>query len=103
MKGKAGSGKVTKPAQLKAPEDNYHKGSKQKGKLVAFVEDVEDNSEDEQEPVRIGLLLTQKIRELPYVNVPPLTPVMWADRLRPIAVEGPAYTTHTPIEKEGLG
>ena len=28
---------------------------------------------------------------------------MQADRLRPIAVKGPAYTTHVPIEKEGLG
>ena len=55
MKGKAGSGKVTKPTQPKALEDNYHKGSKQKGKQVAFVEDVEEDSEDEQEPVCIGL------------------------------------------------
>ena len=28
---------------------------------------------------------------------------MRADRPRPIAVEGPAYTTHMPIKKEGLG
>ena len=103
MKGKAGSGKVTKPTQPKALEDNYHKGSKQKGKQVGFVEDVEDDSEDEQEPVCIGLLSTQKIRELPHVNVPPLTLVVQADRQRPIAVEGPAYTTCAPIEKEGLG
>ena len=104
MKGKAGSGKLTKPAQPKAPEDNYHKGSKYKKKQVAFEEEYTDDSEDEAPtPARIGPPSARKIRELPYVDVPSLTPVVRADRPRPKEIEGPAYTTRAPIEKEELG
>jgi hypothetical protein len=102
MKGKAGSGKLTKPTQPKAPEDNYHKGSKQKGKSVAF-EDDGDESDVEPMPARIGPPSARKIRELPYVDVPPLSRVERADRPKPAMVEGPSYTTRAPIEKEGLG
>jgi len=37
------------------------------------------------------------------VDVPSLTPVVRADRPRPKEIEGPAYTTRAPIEKEELG
>ena len=106
MKGKAGSGKLTKPAQPKAPEDNYQKGSKNKNKQVAFEDEDEADDESEEEapaPARIGPPTSRKIRELPYVNVPSLTPVVRADRPKPKETEGPAYTTRAPIEKEELG
>jgi len=106
MKGKAGSGNLTKPAQPKAPEDNYQKGSKNKNKRVAFEDEDEADDESEEEapaPARIGPPTSRKIRELPYVNVPSLTPVVRADRPKPKETEGPAYTTHAPIEKEELG
>jgi hypothetical protein len=103
MKGKAGNGKITKPIYPKAPEDNYQNGSKQKGKRVSFVEEEDISEDDEPAPARIGPPSTRKIRELPYVDVPPLTPVVRADRPRPTNIEGPAYTTRAPIEKEGLG
>ena len=106
MKGKAGSGNLTKPAQPKAPEDNYQKGSKNKNKRVAFEDEDEADDESEEEapaPARIGPPTSRKIRELPYVNVPSLTPVVRADRPRPKETEGPAYTTRAPIEKEELG
>src|SRR6266436_7894218 len=106
MKGKAGSGKLTKPAQPKAPEDNYQKGSKNKNKRVAFEDEDEADDESEEEapaPACIGPPTSRKIRELPYVNVPSLTPVVRADRPRPKETEGPAYTTRAPIEKEELG
>jgi len=55
MKGKAGSGKLTKPTQPKAPEDNYHKGSKYKKKQVVFEEEYTYDSEDEAPmPAHIG-------------------------------------------------
>ena len=106
MKGKAGSGNLTKPAQPKAPEDNYQKGSKNKNKRVAFEDEDEADDESEEEapaPARIGPPTSRKIRELPYVNVPSLTPVVRADRPKPKETEGPAYTTRAPIEKEELG
>jgi hypothetical protein len=106
MKGKAGSGKLTKPTQPKAPEDNYQKGSKFKNKQVAFEDEVEADDESEEEtptPARIGPPSSRKIRELPYVDVPSLTPVVRADRPRPKENDGPAYTTRAPIEKEELG
>src|SRR6266699_6502217 len=106
MKGKAGSGNLTKPAQPKAPEDNYQKGSKNKNKRVAFEDEDEADDESEEEapaPACIGPPTSRKIRELPYVNVPSLTPVVRADRTRPKETEGPAYTTRAPIEKEELG
>jgi hypothetical protein len=102
MKGKAGSGRLTKPTQPKAPEDNYQKGSRQKGKSVAIEEDDVKN-EDEPVPVCIGPPSTRRIRELPYVDVPPLSRVERADRPKPTMVEGPSYTMRAPIEKEGLG
>ena len=83
MKGKAGSGKLTKPTQLKAPEDNYQKGSRNKNKQVIF-EEADDESEEEAPAfARIGPLSLRKIREVPYVDVPSLTPVVRADRPRP--------------------
>jgi hypothetical protein len=106
MKGKAGSGKLTKPTQPKAPEDNYQKGSKFKNKQVAFEDEDEADDESEEEapvPARIGPPPSRKIRELPYVDVPSLTPVVRADRPRPKENDGPAYTTRAPIEKEELG
>jgi len=106
MKGKAGSGKLTKPTQPKAPEDNYQKGSKFKNKQVAFEDEDEADDESEEEeptPARIGPPSSRKIRELPYVDVPSLPPVVRADRPRPKENDGPAYTTRAPIEKEELG
>src|SRR6266446_7624463 len=105
MKEKAGSGNLTKPTQPKAPEDNYQKGSKNKNKQVAFEDEDEadDESEEAPAPARIGPPTSRKIRELPYVNVPSLTPVVRADRPRPKETEGPTYTTCAPIEKEELG
>ena len=104
MKGKAGSGKLTKPTQLKALEDNYQKGSRNKNKQVVFEEEADDESEDEAlvlahiEPPSLW-----KIREVPYVDVPSLTPVVRKDRPRPKETEGPMYTTCAPIEKEEFG
>ena len=104
MKGKAGSGKLTKPTQLKAPEDNYQKGSRNKNKQVVFEEEADDESEEEAPAfARIGSPSLRKIREVPYVDIPSLTPVMRADRPRPKETEGPMYTTCTPIEKEEFG
>ena len=51
----------------------------------------------------IGPPSSWKIREVPYVDVPSLTPVVQADRLRPKETEGPMYTTHVLIEKEEFG
>src|SRR6266702_8071748 len=102
MKGKAGSGKLTKPAQPKAPEANYQKGSKNKNKQVAFEDEDEADDESEEEapaPAHIGPPTSRKIRELPYVNVPSLTPVVRADRPRPKETEGPAYTTRARSEE----
>ena len=106
MKGKAGSGKLTKPTQPKALEDNYQKRSKFKNKQVAFEDKDEADDESEEEtpmPAHIGPPSLRKIQELPYVDVPSLTPVMRTDRPRPKENDGPAYTTCAPIEKEELG
>ena len=104
MKGKAGSGKLTKPTQPKAPEDNYQKGSRNKNKQVVFEEEADDESEEEAPAfAHIGPPSSRKIREVPYVDVPSLTPVVRADRPRPKETEGPAYTTRAPIEKEEFG
>ena len=84
-------------------EDNYQKGSRNKNKQVIF-EEADDESEEEAPAfVRIGPLSLRKIREVPYVDVPSLTPVVRADRPRPKETEGPAYTTRVPIEKEEFG
>lgn len=106
MKGIAGSRKVTNPTQPKAPEDSHQKGSKYKTKQVAFEDEDEADDESEDEvpvPARTGPPPSKKARELPYVDVPPLTRVVRADKPRPTEKEGPSYTTRAPIEKEELG
>jgi len=104
MMGIAGSRKVTKPTQPKAPEDSHAKGSKIKTKQVTFEDEDTDESEDEDPaPARTGPPTSKKVRELPYVDVPPLRQVVRADKPRPAEKDGPAYTTRAPIEKEELG
>jgi hypothetical protein len=105
MKGKAGSGKLTKPTQPKAPEDNYQKGSKFKNKQVAFEDEDEADDESEEEtptPARIGPPSSRKIRELPYVDVPSLTPVVRADRPRPKEMMGPRTLLARRLRKRNL-
>ena len=85
-------------------EDNYQKGSRNKNKQVVFEEEADDESEEEAPAfVCIGPPSLQKIREVLYVDVPSLTPVVRTDRPRPKETEGPTYTTHVPIEKEEFG
>ena len=45
----------------------------------------------------------QRVRELPYVDVPSLTKVVHADKPRPTEKEGPAYITRAPVEQDDLG
>jgi len=105
MMGKAGSRKITKPTEPKAPEDSTAKG-KMKAKQVTFEEDDGDTDESEDDdpaPARTGPPTSKKVRELPYVDVPPLSRVVRADKPRPTEKDGPSYTTRAPIEKEELG
>ena len=45
----------------------------------------------------------QRVRELPYVDVPPLTKVVCEDRSKPPEKENLAYVTRAPIEQNTLG
>lgn len=101
--GKAGNRKLTAPIEPKAPEDNYHKGYKRSSNQRAVVEEESSDEEPVSIPkARIGPPVGKR-KELPYVDVPPLTTVTRADRPRPVATAGPAYTTRAPVEKEELG
>jgi len=62
MMGIAGSRKVTKPTQPKAPEDSHAKGSKIKTKQVTFEDEDTDESEDEDPaPARTGPPTSKKV------------------------------------------
>jgi len=76
-----------------------------KAKQVTFVDedgDADESEDDNPVPARIGPPTLKKVRELPYVNVPPLSRVVRADKPRPTEKDGPSYTTRMLIEKEEL-
>ena len=56
-----------------------------------------------QTELRAEVAPVQRVRELPYVDVPSLTKVVRADRPRPTEKEGPAYITCAPVEQDDLG
>lgn len=80
MKGKAGSRKITKPTQPKAPEDSTVLGTPMKVVRVVSVEDEEQDRD--LASARANPLTPKKIRELPYVDVPPLSRVVREDKTR---------------------
>lgn len=101
MKGKAGSRKITKPTQPKAPEDSTVLGTPMKVVRVVSIEDEEQDRD--LASARANPSTPKKIRELPYVDVPLLSRVVREDKTRPMAKEGPSYANRAPIEKDELG
>jgi len=56
-----------------------------------------------QTELRAEVAPVQRVRALPYVDVPSLTKVVCTDRPRPTEKEGPAYITRAPVEQDDLG
>jgi hypothetical protein len=104
MKGKAGSRKITQPTRPKAPEDRNFKSVKKN--INQPVAEAESESEEEEPRPKPRAKTVQepekRIRELPYVDVPPLTRISRADRPRTVENTGPAYVTRAPVEKDNL-
>jgi len=71
---------------------------------IAEYRDSERGEKTTQEPsARAVSAPVQRVRELPYVDVPPLTKVVRADKPRPTEKESPAYITCAPVEQDNLG
>jgi len=80
--GKAGV-EINQTRSTESPGGQLSERFKNKNKRVAFEDEDEADDESEEEapaPACIGPPTSRKIRELPYVNVPSLTPVVQADR-----------------------